>query len=393
MNFRVLRGIRPILISLSILASSSQVESAKIDVNFIADVLDKFAEYKEGEFDAEKAFKEDFDYLDKEVFNSELYHDFERNMSEFNQYLAMHTLRKFFDCNEPIKKSFKFVHKNIKELVFLLHDFKGSDAFGYRILEALKNCGLKKSRFTGIKTYDMKKTKENSNGSSMYFKYSNVLGLMSEGWHEEIQRKELRGTGVYLEDLVREEMRNHLGKDKFEKLEKRVGSNRLYGILSFMLATIHEITHHVGRYLGALERLEVAESDNPISMLSGKHNSSLFFRAYSRKDIKTLGGLFEASGAKGRIDEVKAYRKSLENEFNSKLSLEDLVQELGKKADERKAEYRYFGHSEYAAEKLKEDISDSIALSMMPCCVDLAGPEALRECLNAYADKLLSSCK
>ena len=197
-----------------------------------------------------------------------------------------------------------------------------------------------------------------------------------------------------MEDLVRKKMRNQLGKNDFRKLERRVGKDAFYAILSLMFTTIHEITHHVGMYLGALERLcGVAKSGNPVNMRSGiGYNNSSFFRAYF-EDIKTMGGLFEKLGAKGRIDEVEAYRKSLENEFNSKLILEDLIQELGNKADERKAEYRYFGHSEYAAEQLTEDISDSIALSMMSCCVDLAGPEALRECLNVYADKLLSFCK
>lgn len=408
MNFRVLRGIRPILVSLSIVASSSQVESAKIDVNFIADVLDRFAEYKEGKFDAEKAFKEDFDYLNKEAFNGGLFFNC-KNMSKFARYLEVHTLRKFFDCNEPIKRSFEFVHKNITGLKFLLYDFKQGDVIDDEIKRAVENNGLDMSKFT-IRALNGKKISENKKGNSRYFEYLSALGLVCSGeseiscgsfcrWYnmKSCESSQLHGTSVYVFDLVKEEVRSHLGKDKFEELEKRVGSDELYGILSFMFVTLHEIAHNVDRYLGALERLcGVAKSDNPVNMRSGieedKSNRSLFFRAYWEKDIGKIGELLYKLEVKEKIDKIKAYREGLENNFGSELNLE----ELKNKANNRKAGYEYLGHTKGGvkhAEKVVEDIANSVALDMLPCCVNFAGPEALRECLNAYADKLLSFCK
>ena len=157
-----------------------------------------------------------------------------------------------------------------------------------------------------------------------------------------------------------------------------------------MWTTLHEIVHHVCEYLGTLEKFcGVVNSNYPINMNSGKINLSCLRRAYSKKDMEEINKLFNKLGIEEKINKIEIYRKSLKNNFKQELN----IKKLKDKIDNYKVGHERFGHTEYGTESPKEDIAESIALNMMPCCIDFPGPKSLRQCFNIYADKLLNSYK
>lgn len=410
MSFKVSKRAKSILASLLITANfannysnvksmentQSQLSGVlqnlkKIDADFIIDILNEFVEYKQGNFNAEQAFNDDFNYLNQEVFNGKLIFDYQ-SMDKFAQYLEVHTIKKFFDCNDPIRRNFKFVHENIPKLTFLLYDFKSGCIVENRIRKALKNNNKNISQFTSIKKIKKKKIEKDVDGWSVNFKYLNTLGLNWNKpdfmfWSDGIA---LRGTRVCAIDLIIREIR-YQNKNEFTGLKKQITSCELERILLFMFTTLHEIVHHVCVYLKTLEKFYgILNSKYPINMLSeiGTNSSSLVV-AYCKKNMKKINELFNKLGIEEKINKIKIYRKSLKNNFKEELN----IKKLKDKIDNYKVGYECFGHTEYGTESPKEDIAESIALNMMPCCIDFPGPKSLRQCFNIYADKLLNSYK
>ena len=365
----------------------------KINADFIIDILNKFVEYKQGIFNTEQAFNDDFNYLNQQVFNGKLIFDYE-NMDKFAQYLEVHTIKKFFDCNDPIRRNFKFVHENIPKLTFLLYDFKSGYIVENRIRKALKNNNKNISQFTSIKKFKKEKIEKDVDGWSVNFKYLNTLGLNWNKpdfmfWSDGIA---LRGTRVCAIDLIIREIR-HQNKNEFTGLKKQITICELKEILSFMFVTLHEIVHHVCTYLGTLEKFcGVLNSNYPINMLSGiGTNSSSLLAAYRKKNMKKINELFNKLGIEEKINKIKIYRGSLKNKLKKNKKIK--YKELKDKIDNYKVGYKRFGHTEYGTESPEEDIAESIALNMMPCCIDFPCPKSLRQCFNIYTDKLLNYYK
>ncbi len=302
MSFKVSKRTKQVLASLLITAnfvnlSNSNVKSMECNNNteskcdnysdsvcitpeFLKVVVEVYEQHKNDKINIIKEPNKLFDRISKNYFNSQLIYSFndthfnsDNKLISFAPYVLGRALKAFFDKNEGFKGVFKFCHEKIKNFPFLIYGFDNNQ--DKSILEKTKK--VLKSNGKDLCHYEDQNEFPNyydgyykSSGLSSQFRQMLTLGIsnISDNYYLHSNFKET----VDSENIV-EQFGSAFYKKypNFLNIHPGVSDQEIKIIIAMIHTSLHEIAHHIPRYLGLLEKFDgIQETSYPISAKSNK---------------------------------------------------------------------------------------------------------------------------
>ncbi|MBO6126453.1 MAG: hypothetical protein J6P21_00415 [Clostridia bacterium] len=301
MSFKVSKRTKQVLASLLITAnfanlSNSNVKSMEcinneteskcdnysdsvcITPELFKDILEVYEQHKNGKIDIIKESNKLFDKINKNYFNSQLIHSFndthfnsDNKLVSFAPYVLGRALEAFFDKNQGFKDAFKFCHEKIKNFPFLIYGFDNNQ--DKSILEKIKK--VLKSKGKDLCHYE-----DQNEFPNYYDGYGRAAGLSSQ-FRQMLTLGISNISGNYYSDsnferdLDSENFVEQFGSAFYKKypnflnIHPGVSEQEIKIIVVMIHTSLHEIAHHIPRYLGLLEKFDgVQETSYPISTRS-----------------------------------------------------------------------------------------------------------------------------